>query len=180
MGSSGYGSHGSNGSHEQLVSMSSSSESNGNVMSGITAEDMGKLKLPRTFQEICKDIHMQKNQESQVCLQSLSSSALPPKPEQRKSTDSESTFISSDLYQLISLVTLTSGCLFTVNQPLYFFSSHYQSSASAQKSPTARLKHSAPPLLARDGTATTTEDISCKDQNTCSYQQISCLDSVIR
>uniref|UniRef100_A0A7N6AUS4 Period circadian protein homolog 2 n=1 Tax=Anabas testudineus TaxID=64144 RepID=A0A7N6AUS4_ANATE len=97
MGSSGYGSHGSNGSHEQLVSIGSSSESNGNMTAGNTAEETGKAKPARTFQEI-----------------------------------------------------------------------------------SVRLKDSAPPLHVRDGTAATMEDFTCKDQTVCSYQQISCLDSVIR
>ena len=91
MGSSGYGSHGSNGSHEQLVSISSSSESNGNVALGVTAEETSKAKPPRTFQEICKGVHMQKNQDSQVGLPS------PPKPEQKKTTDSEFNSVSPDL-----------------------------------------------------------------------------------
>uniref|UniRef100_A0A4W6CA08 Period circadian protein homolog 2 n=1 Tax=Lates calcarifer TaxID=8187 RepID=A0A4W6CA08_LATCA len=133
MGSSGYGSHGSNGSHEQLVSISSSSESNGNLTGGITAEETGKAKPPRTFQEICKGVHMQKNQDSQVCLRSPSSSPLPSKPEQKKTTDSEFNFLDS-----------------------------------------------APPLQVKDSTAATMEDFTCKDQTVCSYQQISCLDSVIR
>ncbi|XP_034023737.1 period circadian protein homolog 2-like isoform X2 [Thalassophryne amazonica] len=86
MGSSGYGSHGSNGSHEPLVGISSSSESNGNVN---TVEDTCKTKPSRTFQEICKGVHMLKNQDSQVCLHSLSlsPSRSTAKPEQKKSTD---------------------------------------------------------------------------------------------
>lgn len=94
MGSSGYGSHGSNGSHEQLVSISSSSESNGNA--GKTAEETGKAKPPRTFQEICKGVHMLKNQDSQVCLRSPSPSPSPSpcKPEQKKTPDSEFSLIS--------------------------------------------------------------------------------------
>lgn len=91
MGSSGYGSHGSNGSHEQLVSISSSSESNGNVTAGKTVEETGKAKPPRTFQEICKGVHMLKNQDSQVCMHSTSPSPSPSpsKPEQKKTTDGE-------------------------------------------------------------------------------------------
>lgn len=91
MGSSGYGSYGSNGSHEQQVSISSSSESNGNIPAGNTAEETGKSKPSRTFQEICKGVHMLKNQDSQVCLRS--SSPWPPKHEQRKTTDSKSTLL---------------------------------------------------------------------------------------
>lgn len=137
IGSSGYGSHGSNGSHEQLVNTGSSSESNGNMTTGNTAEETGKAKPARTFQEICKGVHMLKNQDSQVCLHSHSPSPLPlpSKPEQKKTTDT-------------------------------------------QRSPAVRLKDSAPPLHSRE--STTIEDFTCKDQTVCSYQQISCLDSVIR
>uniref|UniRef100_A0A8C5ECH2 Period circadian protein homolog 2 n=1 Tax=Gouania willdenowi TaxID=441366 RepID=A0A8C5ECH2_GOUWI len=89
IGSSGYGSHGSNGSHEQLVGISSSSESNGNITGGKTTEETGKTKPPRTFQEICKGVHMLKNQE--VCSHSPPPIPLPSpsKPEQKKTTDSE-------------------------------------------------------------------------------------------
>lgn len=91
MGSSGYGSHGSNGSHEQQLSIGSSSESIGNMTAGNTAEETGKAKPARTFQEICKGVHMLKNQDSQVCLRSPSLSPLPSpcKPEQKKTSDSE-------------------------------------------------------------------------------------------
>ncbi|XP_068172829.1 period circadian protein homolog 2-like isoform X2 [Antennarius striatus] len=130
MGSSGYGSHGSNGSHEQMVSISSSSESNGIV--GKTAEETGKSKPSRTFQEICKGVHMLKNQDSQVCLHSPS----PSKPEQKKSD------------------------------------------AQTQRSPSGRLRDSLMP--SRDGVAASVEDFHCKDHAVHSYQQISCLDSVIR
>ncbi|XP_030008784.1 period circadian protein homolog 2-like isoform X2 [Sphaeramia orbicularis] len=140
MGSSGYGSHGSNGSHEQLVGISSSSESNGNTAAGNATEETGKAKPPRTFQEICKGVHMLKNQDSQVGLRSPSSSPSPSssKPEQKKTTDSTS------------------------------------------RSPAVRLKDLSPPLLARDSTAASMDDLAYKDQTVCSYQQISCLDSVIR
>lgn len=88
MGSSGYGSYGSNGSHEQQVSIGSSSESNGNIPAGNAAEETSKTKPSRTFQEICKGVHMLKNQDSQVCLRS--SSPWPPKNDHRKTTDGES------------------------------------------------------------------------------------------
>lgn len=97
MGSSGYGSHGSNGSHEQLVSISSSSESNGNAAAGNATEEPGKAKPQRTFQEICKGVHMLKNQDSQVGQHSPS--PLPPssKPEQKKTTDCKSSLIQMTL-----------------------------------------------------------------------------------
>lgn len=43
-----------------------------------------------------------------------------------------------------------------------------------------RLKDSAASLLARDGHAASMDDFPCKDHTVPSYQQISCLDSVIR
>lgn len=89
MGSSGYGSHGSNGSHEQQVSISSSSESNGNA--GRTTEETSKAKPTRTFQEICKGVHMLKNQDSQAGLPSPSPSPSPSlsKLEQKRTSDGE-------------------------------------------------------------------------------------------
>ncbi|KAM6933739.1 period circadian protein homolog 2-like [Xenentodon cancila] len=136
VGSSGYGSHGSNGSHEQQVSISSSSESN--TMAGNAPEETSKTKPSRTFQEICKGVHMLKNQDSQTGLRS--SSPWPSKHEQRKNADT----------------------------------------SAAQKSSAARVKDSAPAWQGRDSTAASMEDFSYKDQTVCSYQQISCLDSVIR
>lgn len=101
MGSSGYGSHGSNGSHEQQVSISSSSESNGNA--GRTTEETGKAKPTRTFQEICKGVHMLKNQDSQAGLPSPSPSTLLSKLEQKRTSDSETS--------LLSLMFFSSCCL---------------------------------------------------------------------
>ncbi|XP_007556023.1 period circadian protein homolog 2 [Poecilia formosa] len=139
VGSSGYGSYGSNGSHEQQVSISSSSESNGNIPVGNTAEETSKTKPSRTFQEICKGVHMLKNHDSQVCMRS--SSVWQPKTEQRKTGDG---------------------------------------SSAAQRSSGVRVRDSAPPSQVRDNTGTNMDDFICKDQTVCSYQQISCLDSVIR
>ncbi|XP_051521587.1 period circadian protein homolog 2-like isoform X2 [Myxocyprinus asiaticus] len=122
MGSSGYGSHGSNGSHEHLLSIASSSDSNGNGnvvnsgsrSNGNTRKEEGNKSKPRSFQEICKGVQMMKVQDHQ------SSST---KPEQRKSID--------------------------------------------------RFR----PLFVRDGPSAMEER---KDHTMYSYQQISCLDSVIR
>uniref|UniRef100_A0A6Q2WU54 Period circadian protein homolog 2 n=1 Tax=Esox lucius TaxID=8010 RepID=A0A6Q2WU54_ESOLU len=123
MGSSGYGSHGSNASHEPLRSVASPSESNSN----------GNV---RTFQEICKGVHMLKNQEQQVY--QLPSSKL----ESTRTTESES-----------------------------------------QESLAVRVKESAvPPLSVKDSAAPgdVIEELICKDQTVYSYQQISCLDGVVR
>ncbi|TWW76727.1 Period circadian protein -like protein 2 [Takifugu flavidus] len=136
MGSSGYGSHGSNGSHEQQVSISSSSE-NGNA--GRTTEETGKAKPTRTFQEICKGVHMLKNQDSQAGLPSPSPSLSLAKLEQKKTSDTH-----------------------------------------PQKGSVLRPKDALAPLQVRDSTAGSLEDFPCKDHTVHSYQQISCLDSVIR
>uniref|UniRef100_A0A6Q2WV35 Period circadian protein homolog 2 n=1 Tax=Esox lucius TaxID=8010 RepID=A0A6Q2WV35_ESOLU len=125
MGSSGYGSHGSNASHEPLRSVASPSESNSN---GNVAEESGKSK-PRTFQEICKGVHMLKNQEQQTCV-----------------------------------------CVSPAG-------------AQQQESLAVRVKESAvPPLSVKDSAAPgdVIEELICKDQTVYSYQQISCLDGVVR
>ncbi|XP_065118363.1 period circadian protein homolog 2 isoform X3 [Paramisgurnus dabryanus] len=119
-GSSGYGSLCSN---DHLLSLPSSSESNGPRQR--QEEEDGSHVKPRSFQEICKGIHMQKSQES------------------KKSP-----------------------------------------TKSLQKSPAVRPKDSAypvnwkdPPEDQRGGVQ---EELAFKDQTVYSYQQISCLDSVIR
>ncbi|KAI1894000.1 hypothetical protein AGOR_G00129490 [Albula goreensis] len=135
IGSSGYGSLGSNGSHEQLMSVASSSESNGNSNAN---EEAHKAK-PRTFQEICKGVHMLKNQE----LQGFAASASRPEP--RKASD-----------------------------------------RSQQKSPAVRHKDFAVPLAGGEAVGSVEdrggaqEELAYKGQTVYSYQQISCLDSVIR
>uniref|UniRef100_A0A8C5E9J7 Period circadian protein homolog 2 n=1 Tax=Gouania willdenowi TaxID=441366 RepID=A0A8C5E9J7_GOUWI len=141
IGSSGYGSHGSNGSHEQLVGISSSSESNGNITGGKTTEETGKTKPPRTFQEICKGVHMLKNQE--VCSHSPPPIPLPSpsKPEQKKTTDSEFNILYQCFsntvcsYQQISCLDSVIRYLESCNVPVtvkrkYQFSSNATSSNS--------------------------------------------------
>ncbi|KAM9439176.1 period circadian protein homolog 2 isoform 1-T4 [Clarias gariepinus] len=123
-GSSSYGSLGSN---DHLVSVASSSDSNGNGARPRADDEEDRTK-PRTFQEICKGVHMQKNQGQQF----------------RKSLGTE---------------------------PL-------------QKSPVVRPKDSAYPVNLKESVeeqqATIQEELPLKDQTVYSYQQISCLDSVIR
>ncbi|XP_062813835.1 period circadian protein homolog 1 isoform X2 [Anolis carolinensis] len=63
-GSTGLCSIGSNASHEQFLSIASSSDSN-----GIPNEEAQAIR-PMTFQEICKDVHMVKNQGQQVFIES--------------------------------------------------------------------------------------------------------------
>uniref|UniRef100_A0A8B9HU72 Period circadian protein homolog 2 n=1 Tax=Astyanax mexicanus TaxID=7994 RepID=A0A8B9HU72_ASTMX len=123
-GSSGYGSLGSN---DHLMSVASSSESNGNGTRPHFEDEENSRAKPRTFQEICKGVHMQKNQEQQT----------------RKAPGK-----------------------------------------SLQKSPAVRPKDSAYPTTWRENEeaqqAPVQEELTFKDQTVYSYQQISCLDSVIR
>ncbi|XP_053544539.1 period circadian protein homolog 2 isoform X1 [Ictalurus punctatus] len=120
MGSSGYGSHGSNSSHDHLTTPS---ESNSNSN---TTEETNKSK-PRSFQEICKGVQLLKTQDQQ---------ASTSKADQKKGTERE--------------------CM------------------SRLKCPGVKQKDT--PVV-RGGTAAVEE---LQDQTLYSYQQISCLDSVIR
>ncbi|KAL7851714.1 hypothetical protein AOLI_G00220700 [Acnodon oligacanthus] len=126
MGSSGYGSHGSNGSHDHLLSVASSSDSNSNgnmaTSTSNTGQEEGSKTKPRTFQEICKGVQMLKTQDQQ---------GSTAKSDQKKSTE------------------------------------------TGLKAPAMKQKDA----VVRDGTAAVEE---LKDQTLYSYQQISCLDSVIR
>ncbi|KAG8014171.1 Period circadian protein-like protein 2 [Nibea albiflora] len=136
-GSSGYGSLSRN---DHLLGMTSSSESldNGNRGKIQQAEEevSGKAR-PRTFQEICKGIHLQKSQEQQTT-----------RLDNKKSNGIE----------------------------------------SVQKSPVVvRPKDSAAPLNVRETGSTMEEsrssfqdEMSFNEQTVYSYQQISCLDSVVR
>ncbi|XP_043080742.1 period circadian protein homolog 2 isoform X2 [Puntigrus tetrazona] len=123
-GSSGYGSLGSN---DHLLSVASSSESNGNGTRQRQEEEDSRRAKPRSFQEICKGVHMQKNQEQQ-----------------------------------------------SKKSPTKF----------QQKTPVVRPKDSAYPVNWRGSPeeqhAAVQEELAFKDQTVYSYQQISCLDSVIR
>ncbi|XP_040000610.1 period circadian protein homolog 2 isoform X2 [Xiphias gladius] len=129
-GSSGYDSLNSN---DHLLAMSSSSESLNNKMRREEEEEVSSKARPRTFQEICKGIHLQKSQEQQTT-----------KPDYKKK--------------------------------------------SVQKSPAVvRPKHSAAPRNRREtrstmeeSSASFQEELTFNDQSVYSYQQISCLDSVIR
>ncbi|XP_051555051.1 period circadian protein homolog 2-like isoform X2 [Myxocyprinus asiaticus] len=120
---SGYGSLGSN---DHLLSVASSSESNGKGTRQPCEDDISQTK-PRSFQEICKGVHMLKNQEQQL----------------KKS-------------------------------PTKFL----------QKGPVVRAKDPAYPVNSRESSedqrAAVPDELAFKDQTIYSYQQISCLDSVIR
>ncbi|XP_054888993.1 period circadian protein homolog 2 isoform X2 [Poeciliopsis prolifica] len=133
-GSSGYSSLNSN---EYLQGMTSSSSESLNSKQGKKQQKEGEQSSksrPRTFQEICKGIHLQKNQEQQTA----------------KSEHKRSNNMSGQNSQAV-----------------------------------VRLKDSAPPISWREATAADSrvpfhEDLDLNDQTVYSYQQISCLDSVIR
>ncbi|KAG1969119.1 period circadian protein homolog 2 isoform X1 [Pimephales promelas] len=122
--SSGFGSLGSN---DHLMSVASSSDSNGNGTRQRQEEEDGKRAKPRSFQEICKGVHMQKNQEQQM-------KKSPTKVQQKSPV----------------VRPKDSACL-----------------ATGKESPEKQR-------------ATVQEELAFKDQTIYSYQQISCLDSVIR
>nr|XP_057910652.1 period circadian protein homolog 3 isoform X2 [Doryrhamphus excisus] len=72
-GSSGYGSLGSNGSHEHYISVASSSDSNGNLWEDTHRE-------PMTLQQICADVNRVKNWGKQAYFESGRKIALLGKP----------------------------------------------------------------------------------------------------
>ncbi|XP_035491009.2 period circadian protein homolog 2 isoform X2 [Scophthalmus maximus] len=132
-GSSGYGSLNSN---DHLLGISSTGESVNKSKMLREEEELSSKARPRTFQEICKGIHLQKSQELQTT-----------KPENKKSNGK-----------------------------------------SVQKSPAVvRPKDSAAPLNCKEAwssieesQSTFQEELNVNDQIVHSYQQISCLDSVMR
>ncbi|KAJ7313186.1 hypothetical protein JRQ81_004461 [Phrynocephalus forsythii] len=122
--STGLCSLGSNASHEQFLSIASSSDSN-----GIPNEEAQSVR-PMTFQEICKDVHMVKNQGQQVFIESR----VKPQP------------------------------------PKHF-------------RPAGRSIQPAEPqrdLEKRPGKAAASEESVRKEPSNYSYQQINCLDGIIR
>ncbi|XP_027731062.1 period circadian protein homolog 2 isoform X2 [Vombatus ursinus] len=126
-GSSGYGSLGSNGSHEHLMSQTSSSDSNGHLH-----EDSRKRR-PNTRKGICKDA--QKVTSKSTILFESGEETRRPGPESQT-----------------NLNTQTKAIL-------------------------APEKDRGGPGLPKN---IMTEELACRNQSAYSYQQISCLDSVIR
>ncbi|XP_036624928.1 period circadian protein homolog 2 [Trichosurus vulpecula] len=125
-GSSGYGSLGSNGSHEHLMSQTSSSDSNGHLH-----EDLRKRR-PNIRKGICKDAQK---------------------------------------------VTGRSSILFESEEMRKPASESRTNSITQTKAVLAPEKASGGPSLPKN---VTTEELACRNQSAYSYQQISCLDSVIR
>uniref|UniRef100_A0A670ZWB3 Period circadian protein homolog 1-like n=1 Tax=Pseudonaja textilis TaxID=8673 RepID=A0A670ZWB3_PSETE len=117
-------------SHEQFLSIASSSDSN-----GFPHEEAQALR-PMTFQEICKDVHMVKNQGQQV-------------------------FIESRREPLLLLLFLL-----PLDPPV---------SHAGQSRETLRRG-----VEKWSGKAATSEDSVRKEPSNYSYQQINCLDGIIR
>ncbi|XP_077772997.1 period circadian protein homolog 1 isoform X2 [Podarcis muralis] len=128
-GSMGLCSMGSNASHEQFLSIASSSDSN-----GIPNEEAQAVR-PMTFQEICKDVHMVKNQGQQVFIESR----VKPQPAKH-------------------------------SQPAL------KAPVSCNRQPLETLRD----LERRPAKAATSEESVRKEPSNYSYQQINCLDGIIR
>ncbi|XP_066483742.1 period circadian protein homolog 1 isoform X2 [Tiliqua scincoides] len=128
-GSMGLCSVGSNASHEQFLSIASSSDSN-----GIPNEEAQAMR-PMTFQEICKDVHMVKNQGQQVFIESRA------KPQSTKHSRA------------------------ALEMP-----------ADRHIQPMETVKESE----RRVGKTATSEESVGKEPSNYSYQQINCLDGIIR
>ncbi|XP_077205078.1 period circadian protein homolog 2 [Paroedura picta] len=132
-GSSGYGSLGSNGSHEHLMSVASSSDSNGN-----NNEDGQKIPKPNVSQDTYKNRTMAKDKGGHIFVNSRS------KLECQKTSYREN----------------SSDC------------------CSYMKSATQSAENDAVGIACQNSMAT--EELDWAEQPVYSYQQISCLDSVIR
>ncbi|XP_034468327.1 period circadian protein homolog 2 isoform X2 [Hippoglossus hippoglossus] len=132
---SGSSGHGSLNSNDHLLGLSISSESINKGKMLREEEELSSKARPRTFQEICKGVHLQKSQEQQTS-----------KPDNKKSI-----------------------------------------SKSVQKSPAVvQTKESPTPLnwkepwSMEERQTSVQEELAFNDQTVYSYQQISCLDSVVR
>ncbi|XP_034468326.1 period circadian protein homolog 2 isoform X1 [Hippoglossus hippoglossus] len=133
---SGSSGHGSLNSNDHLLGLSISSESINKGKMLREEEELSSKARPRTFQEICKGVHLQKSQEQQTS-----------KPDNKKSISIE----------------------------------------SVQKSPAVvQTKESPTPLnwkepwSMEERQTSVQEELAFNDQTVYSYQQISCLDSVVR
>lgn len=128
-GSMGLCSMGSNASHEQFLSIASSSDSNGNP------NEEAQAVRPMTFQEICKDVHMVKNQGQQVFIESR------VKPQSSKHSRAA-----------------------------------LEAPADCHVQPMEMVKESE----RRAGKTATSEESVREEPSNYSYQQINCLDGIIR
>ncbi|XP_060690221.1 period circadian protein homolog 2 [Hemiscyllium ocellatum] len=132
-GSSGYGSLGSNGSHAQFMSVASSSDSSGNI------NEESHWNKPMTFQKICKDVHLVKNQGQAMFIENRGKSE------------------SKRRHKSVTQQKETCGQ-----------SKDFKASSSKGAAPSNAVKN----MLS--------DDTRCKEQPVYCYQQINCLDSVIR
>ncbi|XP_069367409.1 period circadian protein homolog 2 isoform X6 [Paralichthys olivaceus] len=132
---SGSSGHGSLNSNDHLLGMSSSSESINKGKMLWEEEELSSKARPRTFQEICKGVHLQKCQEQQTT-----------KQDNKKS-------ISKSVQKSSAVVR--------------------------PKEPATPLNWKEPWSMEENRTSFQ-EELAFNDQTVYSYQQISCLDSVVR
>lgn len=134
----------------------------------------------RTFQEICKGVHMQKNQEQQSKKSPTSMYQYPP-PSVHPHLSSESVLlcVTQICVWRLALHGIERDYNCAALLKAFFFSAEL-----LQKSPVVRPKDSVYPVNLRGSAeeqhAAVQEELAFKDQTVYSYQQISCLDSVIR
>ncbi|XP_054838947.1 period circadian protein homolog 2 [Eublepharis macularius] len=132
-GSSGYGSLGSNGSHEHLMSVASSSDSNGN-----NNEDSQKISKPNFSQDNYKNGTVAKNKGGNLFIDSRS----------------------------------------TLDNQKKSYRENFSDCCSYKKGATQSTENDAVGIACQKNMAT--EELDWVEQPVYSYQQISCLDSVIR
>nr|XP_019959203.1 PREDICTED: period circadian protein homolog 2-like isoform X3 [Paralichthys olivaceus] len=133
---SGSSGHGSLNSNDHLLGMSSSSESINKGKMLWEEEELSSKARPRTFQEICKGVHLQKCQEQQTT-----------KQDNKKSISIESV---------------------------------QKSSAVVRPKESATPLNWKEPWSMEENRTSFQEELAFNDQTVYSYQQISCLDSVVR
>ncbi|XP_025051538.1 period circadian protein homolog 1 isoform X1 [Alligator sinensis] len=159
-GSLGLCSLGSNGSHEQFLSVASSSDSN-----GLPADEAQALQ-PMTFQQICKDVHMVKNKGQQVFIESRTkpqaakaprAGECPGMPQQRKGGRPRRHGPSSEPCPL--------PCAAGLDVALEHGVLGREALREPERSPAC---------------APTSEGSVRKEPSNYSYQQINCLDGIIR
>uniref|UniRef100_A0A673BQP7 PAS domain-containing protein n=1 Tax=Sphaeramia orbicularis TaxID=375764 RepID=A0A673BQP7_9TELE len=144
-GSSGYGSLGSNGSHEHYISVASSSDSNGNLW-----ED--SHRGPMTLQQICADVNRVKTWGQQAYLDSTHKIAVLGKPATGMSSETLELFCIHKRANIVHIIC--------AKITLY--------------SPTAHRLPAASNPEVRD------HEEGRKQTHIPSYQQINCVDNIIR
>ncbi|KAG7465347.1 hypothetical protein MATL_G00175500 [Megalops atlanticus] len=168
--SQGYCSLGSNGSHEPHPSAASSSDS-----TGAAADEPAPLHRPMTFQQICKDIHMVKSSGQQVFIESRN--RAPANTPLQVSPDPRSSLSSSPQKTLTLSLTLKSLTLtLTRKHPTAGAVATLKTAEMAKPAGDGTKEAMMPP----NPVAPPTQSATKEPAPAYSYQQINCLDSIIR